>query len=180
MIHRTPRVPRVMTVRASCGPCKGLFNVFHILRDPLGCRATPLRTRKGIDTRIDIIPHGRRIWPRGARTGPLRSRYGLFTGCLGSQNPYESRNLIMHTLKLYGPRAGSKTRTATHGAPESICPRILFLNKLLDMFTWTSLITNIHTKLRLVRKSVQGLSNDSHCGIWCRRRRVASYKVALL
>ena len=38
MIRRTPRVPRAMPVRASYGPRTGIFNVFHILRDPYGDR----------------------------------------------------------------------------------------------------------------------------------------------
>ena len=50
MIRRTPWVPRAVPIRASYEPHKGIFNVFHILRDPQGCRATPLRTRKGIYT----------------------------------------------------------------------------------------------------------------------------------
>ena len=51
------------------------------------------------------------MWPYGARTDPLQSQHGLFTGCLWSLNPYGARKLIMHVLKLYGPR------TAPHGAP---------------------------------------------------------------
>ena len=94
MIRGTPWVP----VRASCGPRKGIYNVFHILRDPCGTRAgparmptTPFGTRKGIDTtRVD----------KKSRTGVLFGRTGgggvralavparLFTGCLGYQNPY--------------------------------------------------------------------------------------------
>ena len=51
------------------------------------------------------------MWPYGALTDPLQSQHGLFTGCLWSLNPYGARKLIMHVLKLYGPR------TAPHGAP---------------------------------------------------------------
>ena len=51
MIRRTPRVPRTMPVRASCGPRKGIFNVFHILRGPYGAREGPARVP--CDTLVD-------------------------------------------------------------------------------------------------------------------------------
>ena len=41
------------------------------------------------------------------RTGPVRAPHGLFTGC-SSLNPYGARKLIMHALKLYGPRTGGQ------------------------------------------------------------------------
>ena len=62
------------------------------------------------------IPHSRRIWPCGARTGHLRSPHRLFTGCLGYVNPYGARKLIMHALRLYGTHTGGKIRTAPLGA----------------------------------------------------------------
>ena len=79
MIRRTPRVPRTGIARApqgnlQCfsyptGPVRGP------LRDPQGCRTTPLWTRKGIDTtKIDKNPA--RAWYLAVR-GP----YGLRTGC---------------------------------------------------------------------------------------------------
>ena len=88
------------------------INVFLLsgtgpVRDPQGCHTTPLRTRKGIDTtKIDKNP---------ARASYLaiRTPHGLFKGCLGSQNPYRARKLIMHALKLYGPRTG---RQNSYGA----------------------------------------------------------------
>ena len=61
------------------------------------------------------IPHGRRIWPYGARTVPTRAPNGLFTGWLQYLNPYGARKLIMHAFKLYGPVRGGKIRTAPHG-----------------------------------------------------------------
>ena len=64
------------------------------------------------------IPHGRRLWPCGARTGPLRHPHGLFTGCLRSLNPYGARKLIMHALKLYGPRTG---RQNSYGSARDPC-----------------------------------------------------------
>ena len=121
-IRRSPRVPRAVPVRASYGPRTGIFNVFHILRDPYG---GPCVTRKGAVRRpygharelaqpeLAKIPHGRRIWPYGARKVPLRSPHGLFTGCLRYLNPYGAHKLIMHALKLYGPRTG---RQNPHGA----------------------------------------------------------------
>ena len=89
------------------------INIFNILRDQHGSRAgpvrgrtAPLRTRKGTDaTKVD----GWRIWPYGARTDPLRSPHGLFTGCLRSLNPHRAR-------KLYGPRTGRHNSYASHRA----------------------------------------------------------------
>ena len=43
IIRRTLRLPRAMPVRASQRPRTGIFNVFHILRDPYGARAWPAR-----------------------------------------------------------------------------------------------------------------------------------------
>ena len=40
------------------------------------------------------------------RTGPVWTLHGSRTGCLRSLNPYGARRLIMHALKLYGPRTG--------------------------------------------------------------------------
>ena len=119
IIRMTPRVPRAVPVQASYGPRTGIFNVFHILRDPYGpvrdpqgCRTAPLRTRKGIDTT--------RIGKNPARASyfAVRFPHGLFTGCLKSQNPYGVRKLIMHALKLYGPRTG---RQNSYGAARGPC-----------------------------------------------------------
>ena len=124
MIRRTPRVPRVMPVRASCGLRKGIFNIFisygtrmGLVRDPQGRRTTPLRTRKGIDTaRIDKNP---------ARASYM-ALHGLFTDCLGYQNPYGTRKLIMHALKLYGPHTGRQNSYSTARGP---CVDVRFLFK---------------------------------------------------
>ena len=67
--------------------------------------------RKLTQPELAKIPHGRRLWSYGARTVPLRSR----TDCFRSLNPYGARKLIMHALKLYGPRTGGKIRTAPPG-----------------------------------------------------------------
>ena len=92
---------------------------------PTGPVQGPCATRKGAVRRpyrhvreltqpqLAKIPHGSHIWLCGARTGPLRSSHGLFTGCLYYQNPYGPRKLIMHALKLYGPRTG---RQNSYGA----------------------------------------------------------------
>ena len=72
------------------------------VRDPRGCRTAPLRARKGIDTTI-ICKN-----PARASYAAVRGPHGLFTGCLSSLNPYEARKLIMHALKLYGPRTGGQ------------------------------------------------------------------------
>ena len=106
IIRRTPQVPRAVPVRASYGPRTGIFNVFHILRGPCVTRKGAVRcpcghARELPQPELAKIPHGHRIWPYGAGTGPLRHRHGLFTGCLRSLNPYGARKLIMHALKLY-------------------------------------------------------------------------------
>ena len=110
-------------MRCPYGPRKGIFNVFHILRDPCGTRKGAVRHPNGhvrelIQTELTKIPHGHRIWPYGARMGSLRSPHALFTGCLGSQNPYWARKLIMHALKLYGPLTG---RLNSYGAARGRC-----------------------------------------------------------
>ena len=64
------------------------------------------------------IPHGCGIWTYGARTGSLRSPHGLFMGYAPSLNPYGARKLIIHALKLYGPRTG---RQNSYGAARGPC-----------------------------------------------------------
>ena len=124
MIRRTPRIPRAMPVRSSYGPRKGIFNVFHILRGPCGTRKGAVRhpyghVRELVQPELTNIPHGRCIWSYGVRTDPLWSPHGLFTGCLGYQNPYGARKVIMHALKLYGPRTGGNIRTAPGNSPRT-------------------------------------------------------------
>ena len=81
MIRRTPWVPRAVSVLASYGPRKGIFSVFHILRDPCGTRKGAVRhpyghVRELMQPELTKIPHGCRIWSYGARTGSLRSPHG--------------------------------------------------------------------------------------------------------
>ena len=83
------------------------------VRDPCGTRRGAVRhpyghARELTQTKFAKIPHGRRIWPYGARTVPARAVYDL--------NPYGVHKLTMHALKLYGPIRGGKIRTAPHGA----------------------------------------------------------------
>ena len=61
------------------------------------------------------IPHGRRIWPYGAVWAP----HGLFMGWLQSLNPYRARKLMMHALKLYGPRTGRQNSYRASVGPVS-------------------------------------------------------------
>ena len=93
-------------IRRSHGARAGLCMTFRgAVRRPYA-----LWTRREIDTtRIGKNP----AW---ASSLAVRSPHGLFTGCLRSLNPYGARKLIMHALKLYGPRTGGKIRTAPHGA----------------------------------------------------------------
>ena len=89
IIHRTPRVPRAMPIRALTGPHghhtgpareSSMFFISHGTRTGQGCRTAPLWARKGIDiTRIGTNPARGHIWPYGARTGPARTVNGLFT-----------------------------------------------------------------------------------------------------
>ena len=126
MIRRTPRIP----VRCPYGHRTGPARESSMFFIPYGTRKGPCGTRKGtvrhtygharelIQPELTKIPHGRRIWPYGTRTGPLQSPHGLFTGCLGYQNPYGARKLIMHALTLYGPRTG---RQNSYGAALGPC-----------------------------------------------------------
>ena len=114
---------RARPVRASYGPRTEIFNVFHILRDPYGTRKGAVRQpyrhlRELTQPELAKLPHGRRIWPYGARRCPLRAPQGLFTGCLQSLNLYGARKLIMHALKLYGSRTG---RQNSYGAARGPC-----------------------------------------------------------
>ena len=123
MIRRTPRVPRTMPVRAPQGNLQCFSYPTRCVRGSCGTRKGAVRhpcghVRELIQPKLTKIPHGRRIWPYGARMGPLRSPHGLFKGCLGYQNPYGARKLIMHALKLYGPRTG---RQNSYGAARGPC-----------------------------------------------------------
>ena len=114
----TPCDARVGTVWARTG----IFNVFHILRGPCGTQKGPARhpyghVRELTQPELAKIPPGRRIWPYGARTDPLRSPLGLFMGCLRSLNPCGAHKLIMHALKLYGPRTGSQNSCGAERVP---------------------------------------------------------------
>ena len=91
----------------STGPAQEspMFLIFY------GTRAGPARHLYGQVRELTLpefakIPHGRRMWPYGARAGPLRSPHGLFTGYLRSLNPYGDRKLIMHALKRQGHECG--------------------------------------------------------------------------
>ena len=106
----TPCGARAGVVRARTG----ISNVLHILRDPFGARAGP--GRAPYDTWRNWHNQNLQKSRTGVvcgLTGPVRAPHGLFTGCLWSLNPYGVRKLIMHALKLYGPRTG---RQHSHGA----------------------------------------------------------------
>ena len=115
MIRRTPRVYRAGPARESSMFFISCGTRTRPVRDPQGRRTTPPygHVREFLQPELTKIPHGRRIWPYGPLTVPLRSPHGLFTGCLGYQNRYGARKLIMLALKLYGPRTG---RQNSYGA----------------------------------------------------------------
>ena len=93
------------SVRGPCGTHKAA------VRRPYG------HVRELTQPEFAKIPHGRRMWPYGPRTGPVRSPHGLFMGCLWYLNPYGARKLIMHALKLYGPRTGRQNSYGATRAP---------------------------------------------------------------
>ena len=119
------------SIGSPCGARTGIVRAPHgnhqCFSYPTGPVRGPCGTRKGAvrqscghareltQPELAKLPHGRRIWPYGTRTGPLRAPQGLFTGCLQYLNPYGARNLIMHALKLYGPRTG---RRNSYGAAQ--------------------------------------------------------------
>ena len=70
IIRRTPRVPSAMPVRASCGPRTGIFNIFHIPRDPYGSTIGNNPARAAY-----LAVRG----PYGLLTVPTRAVHGLFT-----------------------------------------------------------------------------------------------------
>ena len=127
IIRRTPWVP---PCDARTGIVRGPHGNLQCFSYPTGPVRGSCGTRKGAVQRpyghireltqpeLAKIPHGRRIWPYGACTDPLRSPHGLFTGWLQSLNPYGAHKLIMHALKLYGPRMG---RQNSHGAVWGPC-----------------------------------------------------------
>ena len=96
---------RIIRYRTRTGP----------VRDLQGCCTALLRTRKGFYA-SRIFANRCCICPYGALMSPSRSPHGLFTGCLRSLNPHGARELIMHALKLYGPRTERRNRTMPHGA----------------------------------------------------------------
>ena len=97
--------------------------------DPQGCRAATLRTRKGNDTtRIGKTPARASYLAVRARTDPLRAPQGLFTGSLQYLNPYGARKLIIHALKLYGPRTGRQNSYgAARGRSGPVSGRTIFV-----------------------------------------------------
>ena len=125
-------IPHAIPVRASYSPVREylmFFNSYGTLtepvRDPQGCRTAPLWTRKGIDT-IRICKNPVRasyLTVRGPH-GSLRSPHGLFRGCLRAPDPYGARKLIIHVLKLYGPRTGRKNSYGAARGPYDICSKL--------------------------------------------------------
>ena len=123
IIRMTPRVPRAGIVRAPYGNLQCFSYPTGPVRGPCGTRKGAVRRPYGhardlTQPELAKIPHGRRILPYGSRTGPVRFPHELFTGCLKSLNPYGARKLIMHALKLYGPRT---RRQNSYGAARGPC-----------------------------------------------------------
>ena len=104
------------------GPARESSMFFISYGTRTGARAWPARVPYGALTDTQENWHNQN-WQKSrtgvvfGRTGPARSPYGpphgLFTGCLRYLNPYGAHKLIMHALKLYGPRTGGQN---PHGA----------------------------------------------------------------
>ena len=112
----TPCDARSGVVRAPHGNFQCFSYPTGPVRDPCGIHNGAARHPYGHVKEL-TQPELTRI-PQGVvcgRTGPLRYPEGLFTGCLRSVNPCGALKLIMHALKLYGPRTGGKIRMAPHG-----------------------------------------------------------------
>ena len=119
LILRTPSVPRTGIVRAP----HGNHQCFSYRTGPVRARAGPARQPYGslADTQGNWHYQNWQNSRTGVvfgRTGPVRAPQGLFTGCLQYLNPYGARKLIMHALKLYGPRTG---RQNSYGAARGPC-----------------------------------------------------------
>ena len=111
------------TVRASYGPHTGIFQRFSYPTGPVrglcGTLTDAVRqpyghVRELKQPELVKLPHRRRIWPYGACTGPARAVPWVFT----NSKPVWGRKLIMHALKLYGPRTG---RQNSYGAVRGPC-----------------------------------------------------------
>ena len=114
-------------------PARAPHGILHYFLCRTGPVRVPYRPRTGAvrlhygHTRCLIQPRivksrtGVRRQSCGARTGPVRPLHGLFTGCSRYQNPYGARKLIMHALKLYGPRTGRKNSYGAVRPPYGPC-----------------------------------------------------------
>ena len=106
-----------------CGARTGIVRAPHGNLQCFSYPAGPARVPYGSLTDTQGNWHNQN-WPNSrtgvvfGRTGPVRAPQGLFTGCLQSLNPYGARKLIMHALKLYGPRTG---RQNSYGAARGPC-----------------------------------------------------------
>ena len=56
------------------------------------------------------------------------------------------------------------------------CPQTFFPKNGLDILQWTSFISDLHTLLRIICRSVPDLENDSPCGVWYRGWTTYSFK----
>ena len=125
---------RLYTYGTPCGARTGIVRAPHgnlqCFSYPKGPLWGPCGTHKGAvrqsyghvreltQRELSKLPHGHRIWPYGAHTGPVQNPQGLFTGCWQYLNQYGARKLIMHALKLYGSRTG---RQNSYGAARDPC-----------------------------------------------------------
>ena len=101
-------------MRGPCGHRMGPARKSSMFFISYGTRTGPCRTRKGAvrqpyrhvreltQPELAKLPHGRRIWPYGALTGPTGAVHGLFTICKHVRGPLAYSACIKTLRAPYG------------------------------------------------------------------------------
>ena len=127
----TPCGARAGIAQAPHGNLKCFSYPTGYVRGPRGTRKRAVRRPYGHARELTPpefvkIPHGRRLWPYGDRTVPVRSPHGLFTGCLWYLNPYGPVSLkCMRVMWL-----GHKISISRARVPITCCMGDLISNRL--------------------------------------------------
>ena len=109
----SPCRARTGIVRAPHGNLQYFPYLPGSIRGPYGTRkgAPCGQVRELTQPELAKIPHGRRIWPYGARTGPARAVHGLITISKPVRGPH-SYNACIKTLRApYGEAKFVRRRT---------------------------------------------------------------------